>query len=203
MSHICPHFHKFDCFINELNSNNVKYVIIRGHWKLPVTPDTDLDIVFHPQSYEKLLTIIEKYWDRNLRDCPSPRTFHINGKMCQYTQWWTTAPFDDRIHNKRFTMDTYNRFFFNQHVLSNTFIEDIFNNGIVKKSNYFILKPLYEILLLGYRNVFEINPDAFKEKHLNIIKEVLLKNDINGLEQLKELDVPAALVIEKIKQAVS
>ena len=70
MNYSCPHFEKFDRFIEELNSNKVKYVIIRGYWQLPVTPDTDLDVVFHPDSYDKMLSIIEKYWDRNLRDCP-------------------------------------------------------------------------------------------------------------------------------------
>jgi len=210
MNYSCPHFEKFDRFIEELNSNKVKYVIIRGYWQLPVTPDTDLDVVFHPDSYDKMLSIIEKYWDRNLRDCPQPRTLELKGKMCQYIQWWTTAPFDDRIHNKRFTMDTYNRFFFNQHILSDSFIEDIFSNGLEERSNYYVLKPLYEVLLLGYRNVFEINPDAFKEKHVNVIKSLISKNNINDVNAFNQamssftnLDQNAAYVVEKIKQALS
>ena len=188
------HFNKFYDFIEELNKNGLKYVIIRGYWKLPITPDTDLDIVSHPDTYDKFIEIVKKYWSKNT-DVKTPITFYqvilpnVNKIKCEYTKWWTTGKEDINIENKRFTMDTYSNFFFSKnHVLNRKFTDLIFSDGlqdISTERNYYILKPELEIILLGYRNYFEIKPKGlpFKLKHIKIIKN---KNssDFNKMKQI-------------------
>ena len=48
--YIHDHFFDFEKTMMELNDNNIRYTIIRGYKKLPITPDSDLDIVCHPDS---------------------------------------------------------------------------------------------------------------------------------------------------------
>ena len=69
------------------------------------------------------------------------------------------------------------------------------------------------------RKGFEVNDhhltsrsetDAFKEKHVNVIKSLISKNNINDVNAFNQamssftnLDQNAAYVVEKIKQALS
>ena len=46
--------------IDELNRNNIRYVISRGFKNLPQSPDTDIDLVCHPHDYQKLDSIVLK-----------------------------------------------------------------------------------------------------------------------------------------------
>ena len=184
------HFNKFYDFIEELNFNKIKYVIIRGYWKLPETPDTDLDIVSHPDNYDEFIKIVKKYWEIN-SNSKTPKTFYKNGIKCEYTQWWTTGKKDKNIENNRFTMDTYSFFFFRKHVLSKKFTDYIFTNcidGGYLDKNYYTLKTDMEILLLGYRNYFEIRPKnlPFKNKHKIIINKSFNFKIYDYIENLDE-----------------
>ena len=129
----------------------------------------------------------------------------MEGVDCTYTQWWTTGEFDPEISNGRFTMDTYNHFFFhikNPVVLSKDFEDEIFSNGLKARDDYYILKPEYEILIYGYRNVFDLDGE-FKEKHIKIINKLLKENpnfcDAESLKAFfKGKDKRVDLVIDRV-----
>ena len=50
------HLNQLISFFNFLNDENIRYVVIRGFLKLPITADTDLDIIVHPDDFERCLS---------------------------------------------------------------------------------------------------------------------------------------------------
>lgn len=171
------HREKFDLFIKFLNYEKINYVIIRGYKKLPITPDTDIDIVYDEKDEERFLEIVKLFWDVNKNTILN----NIFDFECKYTQWWTSGEPDKSIANMRFTMDTYNHFFFhvnNQFCLEKNQEKKIFHSKIKTYQGFYIPKPEYELILLGYRSYYDQNK-AFKEKHLNLIFEIIKENKID------------------------
>ena len=58
--YVHDHANDFQMTIDELNINNIRYVIFRGFKNLPQSPDTDIDLVCHPHDYQKLDSIVLK-----------------------------------------------------------------------------------------------------------------------------------------------
>ena len=183
-----------------LNNKQIRYVIIRGYRTLPKTPDTDIDLVCHRDDYKNLVGVVHDFWELNT-NFTTPLNFRIDGKDCEYTQWRTTGKEDSEIANGRFTMDTYNHFFFHRKekvVLSDEFADEIFSKGIQKRNNYFILKPEYEVLMYGYRNVFDLQ-NKFKKKHIDIIRELLNQNPLlQSIEAFAMKDSRTSHVIKQV-----
>ena len=47
------HFEQFNEIINNFNREKIIYMIIRGFMLLPMTPDSDLDIVIKTEDFDK------------------------------------------------------------------------------------------------------------------------------------------------------
>ena len=47
----------YDYILDLFNKNNIEFVIIRGFRYLPDKMDTDIDLVIHPNSYQKFKEI--------------------------------------------------------------------------------------------------------------------------------------------------
>ena len=56
------HRKRFEFFIDFLIDNKIKYVIMRGYDKLPLFPNTDLDIVIEPSRYQEVVSLILDYF---------------------------------------------------------------------------------------------------------------------------------------------
>merc|ERR1711865_835180 len=157
-----------DCYnhiLNTFNTNNIKFVIIRGFRYLPIKPDTDLDIIIHPESYKKFINIYSKLRDNNLIVVRNPERYIENNKEVFYTPLFTAKHLKEGNHlpGNYYRFDTYSDSFFykdgegkgkNAIICNPLFKKYLFNN-LIKIDNYYIPNPISEIILLIYRNLYD------------------------------------------------
>tara|TARA_Y100000389_G_C17430068_1_gene502033 strand:+ start:47 stop:1447 length:1401 start_codon:yes stop_codon:yes gene_type:complete len=183
----------FENFIDFLNRENIQYIIIRGFLELPVKPDTDLDIVFKEEDYNKVITFLEN--NDNFNKIKS-KPLNISNIKCLYSPFYTNLPKNKDIPNGCFRIDVHNHFFFfykEKTIIDPILENDIFNNYILYKNRYKIPNFYWEYILLLYRIIFDLS-GKFKKKHmdrLNFLEEQLdktiLLNKINTLNRSEKL----------------
>ena len=168
----------YDYILDFFNQNNIDFIIIRGFKFLPEKMDTDIDLIIHPNSYNKFLDVCKLLKDRNLINHNKPVEYNYNNKRLYYHPLITSK----HLVGKYYRFDTYSDLFFykdgegkskNAILVNNLFKKYLFDNKI-KVNNYFIPNPVYEIILLLYRNIYD-KQGNWKAKHTNRILE-LIKN---------------------------
>ena len=185
-----------DCYnhiLNTLNTNNIKFVIIRGFKYLPLKPDTDLDIIIHPDSYNKFIEIYSELKNDNLIRIQHPAKYIENDKEVFYTPLFTASHLKEGNHlpGNYYRFDTYSDLFFykdgegngkNAIICNQLFKKYLFDN-LIKIDNYYIPNPISEIILLIYRNLYD-KRSQWSVKHINRINELLLsinKDEFNKI----------------------
>ena len=185
-----------DCYnhiLDTFNINDIKFVIIRGFKYLPLKPDTDLDIVIHPDSYNKFIEIYSQFKKDNLIRIQPPTKYIENNKEVFYTPLFTSNQLKEGNHlpGKYYRIDTYSDLFFykdgegkgkNAIICNQLFKKYLFNN-LIKIDNYYIPNPISEIILLIYRNLYD-KISKWSVKHINRINELLLlvnKDEFNKI----------------------
>ena len=190
---IKTHKECFNYVLNTLNSNNIKFVIIRGFKYLPLKPDTDLDIIIHPESYNKFIEIYSKLKDDNLVRVQKPVKYISNNNYYFYTPIFTAKHFKEGSHlpGNYYRFDTYSDLFFykdgegrgkNAEVCNQLFKKYLFDN-MIKVNNYFIPNSVSEIILLIYRNLYDKRGN-WKRKHINRINELMSTVDRADLSKV-------------------
>ena len=177
-TYIHDHFYDFEQTMVDLEKQKIRYVVIRGFKKLPQTPDTDIDLVCHPDDYDKLHNIFLK----RLSVIESRHT-KINAKSCKYTQYKTNRLPRKDIANTYFHIDVYDScftFYIKKVLLPDIFLTTLFENRI-KKDSYYIPSPDHEYFLLLMRIVLECKD--IKPKHIERLNE--LEQTINKDELFK------------------
>ena len=169
------HYSQFQDLIRQFEENNIRYIIIRGFIKLPITPDTDLDIVIHPDDFKNAKLILDKL----LIFINKPFQQKID-TQCIYLPYKTDGPNNPRISNGCFRIDIYNNIFFHirhKYQIPKCLIDLIFNTIIQYKINhknqdtFSINIPMaeFEILLLICRSIFDKNCRKMADKHVKRI----------------------------------
>ena len=187
-----------DCYnhvLDTFNTNNIQYVIIRGFRFLPVKPDTDLDMIIHPNSYEKFKKIYKDLHEANLIRVQPPKKYTENNKAVYYTPLFTEKHFKegDHLPGRYYRFDTYSDLFFykdgeggnkpkNAIILNQLFKKYLFDNKILT-NNYYIPDPISEIILLIYRNLYDFGGNWCRRKHTNRINNLI--NNIDQKEFMK------------------
>ena len=111
-------------FYQQLEKNNLRYVIIRGFNKLQITPDKDLDIVCHPEDLDKVKDIMLK--ELHLMNS---KIIQIGLEKVNYVQFKTKNIPNNLIKNTYFHIDIYDNINTNDNVYMNmkkTILEIIF-----------------------------------------------------------------------------
>ncbi len=174
------HLNQLKCFFEFLNNEKIRYVVIRGFLKLPITADTDLDIIIHPDDFQKCISSM-KIKKKN-------KTFSINLiTNCIYEPCLTTGEYDNTMSNGCFRLDLYNNIFFHcgayKYQLPLFFLNIIFNsvNYKIPETATEIKIPTkeMEILLLICRAIIDKNGKKIQDKHIKRI-EFLIKSGINN-----------------------
>jgi len=185
-----------DCYnhvLNTFNKNNIKFVIIRGFRYLPEKPDTDLDIIIHPESYNKFIETCDKLLYDNMIHAYHPKKYiDCNGEVF-YIPLFTASHLEEGNHlpGGHYRFDTYSDLFFykdgeggseNAIICNPLFKKYLFDN-LIKIDNYYIPDPISEIILLIYRNLYDKRGN-WLGKHINRINELLLsinKDEFNKI----------------------
>ncbi len=174
-----------DCYhhtLNTFNKNNIKFVIIRGFKYLPEKPDTDLDIIIHPNSYSKFVEIYSKLKNDNLIRVRHPAKYIENNKEVFYTPLFTASHLKEGNHlpGRYYRFDTYSDLFFykdgeggskNAIICNPLFKKYLFDN-LIKIDNYYIPDSISEIILFIYRNLYD-KRGKWSGKHIQRINELL------------------------------
>lgn len=181
--YVHDHDADFQMTIDELNNNNIRYVISRGFKNLPQSPDTDIDLICHPDDYQKLDSIVLKRLALK-----HSKKLVIDGTECKYIQYKTTkAPRRD-IANTYFHVDVYDHcytWYIKKVLMSFGFLDELFSKRI-KRDFYYIPCAEHEIFLLLMRMVLECK--TVKRKHKERVSELLPSaNRENIIEMFNEI----------------
>ena len=177
------HRQKFESFIDFLGENEINYVIMRGYDKLPLFPNTDLDIAVESSRYSEVLNFLNNNKDFKT-DEPAKR-FSIGEVECSYDPYFTNHKKSSVIPNGSFRLDLYNHFFYfgKRIVISPEVESDIFNSSFKFKNRYSIPSPFWDSLLLMYRAFFD-KGGKIPDKYLRRI-EFLMPNITNNKQEFK------------------
>lgn len=193
------HYFDFEKTMIDLEENNIRYVIIRGFKKLPITPDTDLDIVCHPEDLDKAKDIMLK----KLHLMKS-KIIQIGSETVNYIQFKTKSIPNNLIKNTYFHIDIYDNifFFYKEKICISKLLCKLFDNRIKYMTKFYIPTPEFEYFLLIIRVCFDLG--ILRDKHKNRLIELIpnvkdenhLFNYLNDMEKkhlilkINELFVP-------------
>lgn len=165
--YVHEHYYEFEKVMHELDRNNIRYTIIRGYKTLPQTPDSDLDIVCHPEDFRQLHDIFKDNFIMLNQEY-----FKIENIKCEYAQFRTNGIPDHRIKNTYFHIDIYNGCFTTlKHKinLGQKFLETMFENSL-RKNCYYVPDSTHEYFLLLVRMLLDCS--KVKSKHLEYLKNI-------------------------------
>lgn len=183
----CPHEHYFDFerIMIELEKKNIRYVIIRGFNQLPITPDTKLDIVCHPEDLNKAEDIILKKLHLINREI-----IQIGSEKVNYIKFKTNNIPNKLIKNTCFHVDVYDNifFFYRRIICISNLLDKLFDNRIKYMENFYIPTPEFEYFLLIVRICFDLG--SLKDNHKNRLIELIpnVKNDNNLFNYLNDME---------------
>ena len=105
------HKELFAAFIGELNAKEVNYIILRGFARLPDSPDSDIDLVCHPDDWETFNSVATKHLSKDPRE---PFEDYGFAEYCNmlYHPYFTPGAKDSSISNGCFRVDSYNSIYF-------------------------------------------------------------------------------------------
>lgn len=203
----------FANFINDLNTNNICYLILRGFGKLPISPDSDIDLAVSPSDWEKFNQIAAKHLSK---DPNEPFENYGFAEYCDmlYHPYFTPGAKDRSISNGCFRVDSYNSIYFSSPfnnfksfwTVPANLSENIYSQR-KKCSNqeydYYIPSPEHEVILLVLRSVLDVmgwKRKKCKQKHKDRIRQVLVNCDMSKINaELKGVLPQSDFVINCIK----
>ena len=203
----------FSKFINDLNDNEISYVILRGFARLPVSPDSDIDLAVNPTDWEKFNKIAKKHLSVDPKE---PFENYGFAEYCEmlYHPYFTPGPKDRTISNGCFRVDSYNSIYFSSPfndftsfwTIPNDLSQKIFlekQNIKTSEYNFYIPKPEHEVLLLVLRSVLDVmgwKKKKCKQKHKDRIAEIITSCNMDELnDNLKGIFPQTDFVLNCIK----
>ena len=208
------HRELFAEFIKELNTEDVNYLILRGFARLPQSPDSDIDLVCHPDDWVKFNAIASKHLSKDPRE---PFENYGFAEYCDmlYHPYFTPGPKDHSISNGCFRVDSYNSIYFSTPftgfktfwTIPHDLSERVFAEKLTKNSgmyDYHIPSPEHEVTLLILRSLLDVigwKRKACKQKHKNRVS-VLLPNCNEGklISEIKCVLPRPEFVLENVKR---
>ena len=192
------HKKQFWDLMDEINSNSINYVIIRGFLRLPDSADNDIDLVPHYTEFDKCMKIIKQHlechWEREYG-------FAEYAFMNNHS-YKSRGPDNHSIAEKRFYVDTDSSLFFSSPfknyettwTVSHSFNEHVYNTKIKKEFDegyIWIPSPENEVTLQILRNVLD-KRGHWKQKSINRVYDLLPRVDKEDLIKSIELVLPYA-----------
>jgi len=183
------HWNSLYKFIYELQNNKIRWVVVRGFRKIPFKADTDLDIVIHPNDYEKFSNLMQSFVSLGLFSINHRDTKFENTKSNLLYSAYSTIGIDgNNLPNNCFQLDIYNDLFFfqakNGLKLNPKFIEELFKYTNIK-SNIVIPHIHFELIVLLARVYIDKN-GYWSDKHKQILNDIKNNKDFN-LDLFKKL----------------
>ena len=185
----------YNYFLNILNENDINFIIIRGFKYLPEKPDTDLDTVIHPDSWEKIESIYQKLNTERIFAGHSEKVFYNSDRCWQpdklsYIPMFMYGYIGNKLSTGFFRFDTYSDLFFYLNGEGDssyksltptlTFYNYVFNNK-KKIDNYYVPNNYSEIILSIFRCLYDKKGD-WNNKRRERIDELIHDNEFEREE---------------------
>lgn len=185
------HSKAFFNFLNILDEEGVRYVIIRGFGKFPDSPDTDVDLVYHLDDHKKYTDLAKKYLVPYNEGRGSEWTSMGSGEWCEmlYSPCKTPGDPDLNLPNGCFRIDAYNSLHFKTPYNNfTTFwtVDKKYNDEIISSrrkvvesyGSYYLPQMEDEVALLVARNVLDNKKrPMWNKKHKERIGNILEELD--------------------------
>lgn len=169
------HWNSLYKLVHELNNEQIKWIAVRGFRKMPYTADTDLDIVIHPNDYDKFCKIMDRFIELGyFRTNHKNLKYNHNSKELYYSAYSTNGNDGNYISNNCFQLDIYNNLFFfdnnNGVCLNNGFIDEMFK--YIKINNHIVIPHMhFELVILLFRIQVDKN-GYWSDKHKYIFDSI-------------------------------
>tara|TARA_Y100001938_G_C8043784_1_gene407649 strand:+ start:58 stop:750 length:693 start_codon:yes stop_codon:yes gene_type:complete len=187
------HSKQFFDFLDALDAADVRYVIIRGFGRLPKTPDTDIDLLYHIDDHDKYISLARENLEEFINANGSEWQSFGSGEWCEmlYSPCKTTGDPDPEVENGCFRIDSYNSLYFKTPYYNfSTYwtVSKEFNDLVISKrvkvdkdyGSYYIPESESEIALLVARNVLDNKKrPAWSTKHISRIQSLISNDKIN------------------------
>ena len=189
---VVSHLDNFHRVIYSLHNSNIRFVVIRGFKTMPKTADTDLDIVIHPDDYQKFLEEMQKHLSNGTLLFNVEKPYSHGAESVWYRAYRTTGIYNNFLSNKGYQLDTYGTVFFfgpqdQAVILTKEFIDYLFSNK-QKFHNLYIPNALSEMILLFCRTYIDLG-GSWKLKHRNRFDELRHKFNIDKEQFFNKLKV--------------
>lgn len=185
------HSEVFFKFLNTLDEEGIRYVIIRGFGKFPDSPDTDVDLVYHLDDHKKYTDLAKKYLVPYNEGRGSEWTSMGSGEWCEmlYSPCKTPGDPDKNLPNGCFRIDAYNSLHFKTPYNNfTTFwtVDKKYNDDIISSrrkivesyGSYYLPQMEDEVALLVARNVLDNKKrPMWNKKHKERIGNILEELD--------------------------
>ena len=185
------HSEAFFDFLNTLDKEGIRYVIIRGFGKFPISPDTDVDLVYHLDDHEKYTILAKKHLIPYNEGRGSEWTSMGSGEWCEmrYSPCKTPGLPDQNLPNGCFRIDAYNSLHFKTPYNNfTTFwtVDKKYNDEIIASrrkivenyGSYYLPQIEDEVTLLVARNVLDNKKrPMWNKKHKERIGNILEELD--------------------------
>lgn len=185
------HWNSLYKLVYELNNQQIRWITIRGFRKLPTTADTDLDIVIHPNDYDKFCKMMDSfielgYFTTNHKNSQ----YNHNSKQLYYSAYSTIGNDGGYISNNCFQLDIYNNLFFfdnkNGVCLNDGFINEMFKYSNIQ--NHIVIPHIhFELIILLFRIQVDKN-GYWSDKHKHIFNLILKNHKFNSIDFNKLLN---------------
>ena len=203
MSNSLSHFEQFKKFLTDVQ--HFDYVIMRGYHSLPKKAG-DIDIVFRPEDYDKIIDIAKFLNPLKMEDYG-------------FAEWCDMKCYPHYTKGEtkkgRYRFDIYNSIYFlspmNDYTTNWTISENYFSSILEKrisKDYFYIPSPQDEIVLTIMRAV--LDKRGWKSKYIGIIKNLL--NNVDKTDVIQSLTLSTlpdpehiykCLIAEKYEEIVT
>ena len=211
------HSEQFFNFLEDLDNSNIRYVIIRGFNRLPKTPDTDIDLVYHIDDHDKYISTAKKNLEEFINANGSEWQSFGSGEWCEmlYSPCRTIGEPDSEIENGCFRIDSYNSIYFKTPYYNfSTYwtVDKSFNDLVISTrvridenyGSYYIPEAECEIALLVARNVLDNKKrPAWSTKHISRIQLLIGDNKVKSdvlSDRISQLFPNSKKIVELIYQ---
>ncbi len=208
--HMTQHRDTFFKFIDDMNTSEVRYVLLRGFAKLPDKPDTDIDFLVHHEDWDRYAEVALRHLSQ---DPGEPLNNFGFAEWADMLYWplFTRGPHDSSIPNGRFRVDSYNTPHFDspynnfagKWTLPEAFNESLFDTMQqipALDTFYNVPSTENEIVLLVARDVLDLR-GRWKGKHQDRVNKLLVNLSDDGLvEAINGVFPNGAKIVEAMRR---
>lgn len=162
------HLENFHETIFRLNNAQIRYLVIRGFHHMPARPNTDLDIVIHPEDFTKFTNIMNELIYANRIVLYDQKIYKSHNKELWYKSYKTVGILGEHLPNQCYQLDIYSDVFYFGGGNNAVLVDQPFRNHLfshIQKFKHLNIPGIHSELVLLVCRVCIDKAGVWSEKH--------------------------------------